>query len=55
MSVVHLRRIDVARNIQRFYLFDVQPDVFGGVLLVKQWGRIGTKGSEAYVLEVRDG
>jgi predicted DNA-binding WGR domain protein len=41
---VFLRRIDDAHNMQRFYLFDVQPDLFGGVLLVKQWGRIGTRG-----------
>ena len=41
---VLLRRIDGARNMRRFYLFDVQPDLFGGVLLVKQWGRIGTHG-----------
>ena len=41
---VFLRRIDDAKNMRRFYLFDVQPDLFGGVLLVKQWGRIGTCG-----------
>jgi predicted DNA-binding WGR domain protein len=28
----------------RFYRFDVQPDLFGGVLLVKGWGRIGARG-----------
>jgi predicted DNA-binding WGR domain protein len=41
---VLLRRIDDARNMRRFYLLDLQPDLFGGVLLVKQWGRIGTGG-----------
>jgi predicted DNA-binding WGR domain protein len=41
---VFLRRIDHTRNMQRFYRLDVQPDLFGGVLLVKQWGRIGTRG-----------
>ena len=41
---VFLRRIDYTRNMQRFYRLDVQPDLFGGVLLVKQWGRIGTRG-----------
>jgi predicted DNA-binding WGR domain protein len=41
---VLLCRIDEARNIRRFYLLDLQPDLFGGVLLVKQWGRIGTGG-----------
>ena len=33
-----------ARNMRRFYRLDVQPDLFGGVLLVKQWGRIGAQG-----------
>jgi hypothetical protein len=40
MNAVHLRRIDPARNMRRFYRLDIQPDLFGGVLLVK-WGRIG--------------
>lgn len=44
MTAVHLRRIDKARNMRRFYLIDVQPDLFGGVLLVKEYGRIGTRG-----------
>jgi len=40
MNVVHLRRIDPVRNMRRFYRLDVQPDLFGGILLVKEWGRI---------------
>ena len=28
----------------RFYRLDVQPDLFGGVLLMKEWGRIGAQG-----------
>jgi predicted DNA-binding WGR domain protein len=51
---VHLRRIDAARNMRRFYRLDVQPDLFGGVLLVKQWGRIGAQGrivDESYANE----
>jgi predicted DNA-binding WGR domain protein len=43
-TAVHLRRIDPARNMHRFYRLDVQPNLFGGVLLVKEWGRIGTHG-----------
>jgi predicted DNA-binding WGR domain protein len=53
---VHLRRIDDARNMRRFYRLDLQPDLFGGVLLVKQWGRIGTAGrivDESYDSEAR--
>jgi predicted DNA-binding WGR domain protein len=44
MTAVHLRRIDPARNMRRFYRLDVQPDLFGGGLLVKEWGRIGVHG-----------
>ena len=28
----------------RFYWLDAQPDLFGGVLRVKEWGRIGARG-----------
>jgi predicted DNA-binding WGR domain protein len=44
MTAVELRRIDAARNMRRFYRLDMQPDLFGGVLLVRQWGRIGARG-----------
>jgi predicted DNA-binding WGR domain protein len=44
MTAVHLRRIDATRNMRRFYRLDVQPDLFGGVLLAKEWGRIGARG-----------
>jgi predicted DNA-binding WGR domain protein len=29
---------------RRFYRLDLQPDLFGGVTLVKEWGRIGRGG-----------
>jgi predicted DNA-binding WGR domain protein len=44
MNAVHLRRVDPARNMSRFYRLDVQPDLFGGILLMKEWGRIGARG-----------
>jgi predicted DNA-binding WGR domain protein len=44
MPLIELRRIDPAKNMRRFYRLDVQPDLFGGALLVKQWGRVGTCG-----------
>jgi predicted DNA-binding WGR domain protein len=28
----------------RFYRLDIQPDLFGRVMLLKQWGRVGTGG-----------
>jgi predicted DNA-binding WGR domain protein len=44
MNAVHLRRIDPTRNLRRFYLLDVRHDLFGCVLLIKGWGRIGAHG-----------
>ena len=42
--MLELRRLDPTRNMRRFYRLDVQPDLFGGFLLLKQWGRIGAGG-----------
>jgi predicted DNA-binding WGR domain protein len=39
-----LQRIDPARNMARFYSMDVERDLFGRVVLVRRWGRIGTAG-----------
>jgi len=47
MNAVYLCRVDPARNMCRFYQLDMQPDLFGGVLLMKVWGRIGTHGRMA--------
>ncbi len=41
---IHLRRIDAARNMRRFYELALQPTLFGGVSLVRTWGRIGSSG-----------
>ena len=41
---LHLRRIDDARNMRRFYMLSVQPTLFGGASLTRNWGRIGTNG-----------
>ena len=41
---VTLRRIDPAKNMARFYAMNVQFDLFGAIMLMKQWGRIGTGG-----------
>ncbi len=43
-SRMHLRRIVPGQNMRRFYLMHVQPDLFGGVSLVREWGRIGSSG-----------
>ena len=39
-----LRRIDPARNMARFYCLAVERDLFGRVVLVRRWGRLGTAG-----------
>jgi predicted DNA-binding WGR domain protein len=44
MTAVKLHRIDPARNMRRFYSLDVQPELFGGFVVVKEWGRIGARG-----------
>jgi predicted DNA-binding WGR domain protein len=43
MSIT-MRRSDPARNMQRFYSLDVQPDLFGAFTLIREWGRIGRGG-----------
>jgi predicted DNA-binding WGR domain protein len=44
MSAVTLRRTDQTRHMRRFYLLDVQPDLFGNWSFVRQWGRIANPG-----------
>ena len=38
------KRIDPERNMARFYTLSVEPTLFGDAALVRQWGRIGTRG-----------
>jgi predicted DNA-binding WGR domain protein len=42
--MIELRRIDPTQNMRRFYRLDIAPDLFGGFLLMRQWGRIGVQG-----------
>ncbi|OBQ86567.1 WGR domain-containing protein [Mesorhizobium sp. WSM3873] len=41
---VHLRRIDPSKNMRRFYTLAIQPTLFGGASVIRNWGRIGTSG-----------
>ena len=41
---VHLHRIDAARNMRRFYTLAIQPTLFGGASVIRNWGRIGSNG-----------
>ena len=40
-DAVYLRRIDPGRHMARFYALTVDRNLFGQVLLVREWGRIG--------------
>nr|WP_172691232.1 WGR domain-containing protein [Agrobacterium radiobacter]ASK48850.1 WGR domain-containing protein [Agrobacterium radiobacter] len=41
---VHLHRIDAAQNMRRYYGIAIQPTLFGGASVVRNWGRIGSGG-----------
>lgn len=45
-----LFRIDPTRNMRRFYSVSVQPNLFGGHSVMRNWGRIGTSGRIRLVL-----
>jgi len=50
--LVRLQKVDLSRNMHRFYRLDTQPDLFGGVFLMKQWGAASVRmaGSQRSVL-----
>ncbi|ETR79471.1 WGR domain-containing protein [Camelimonas fluminis] len=41
---LHLHRIEPDLNMRRFYALALQPTLFGGASLIRNWGRIGTNG-----------
>ncbi len=41
---LRLVSIDAGRNRARFYVLQWQPTIWGGVALVRVWGRIGSPG-----------
>jgi predicted DNA-binding WGR domain protein len=48
--LIVLRRIEPQRNMRRFYALSLQPDLFGTVSVVKEWGRIGQPGTVRHVV-----
>lgn len=42
--MIILERVNSAQNMSRFYVMDLQPSLFGDVLLIRRWGRIGSYG-----------
>ncbi len=43
---LHIQRIDSARNLARFYRLSIQLTLFGDVSVIRNWGRIGTRGHQ---------
>lgn len=41
---LHLVRCDPSRNMSRFYRLELCQTLFGEVVLIRNWGRIGTQG-----------
>lgn len=41
---IRIVRVDPEVNMYRFYRVRLMPDLFGGVSLLREWGRIGTQG-----------
>lgn len=44
VSALTFYRIDPAGRMRRFYVIDLQPDLFGQRSLIREWGRIGSPG-----------
>lgn len=43
---LHVERHEPARNMARYYQLSIEPTLFGDVMLLRQWGRIGTRGQQ---------
>ncbi|MDN3722126.1 WGR domain-containing protein [Roseibium salinum] len=43
-EIILLTRVDRARNMARFYRLAIEPTLFGGLVLHRTWGRLGTWG-----------
>ena len=39
-----LVRVEPAKGMARYYMAAIWPDLFGGVSLVREWGRLGQPG-----------
>lgn len=43
-EIILLTRVDRDRNMARFYRLAIEPTLFGGFVLRRTWGRLGTWG-----------
>lgn len=44
MIPVHLQKVNLEKNIARFYHVDLALNLFGETTVLRSWGRIGTGG-----------
>ncbi len=50
-----LRGVDRKHGVARFYMLNIERDLFGTIRVVRTWGRIGTRGRElADVFDTED-
>jgi predicted DNA-binding WGR domain protein len=45
MNTIYLEKRDPGKNMMRFYSIRITLTLFGEWALIRQWGRIGSKGS----------
>ena len=43
---IYLERFDAGKNMARFYYLSIETDLFGVIVLVRRWGRIGRAGRQ---------
>ncbi|WP_046602098.1 WGR domain-containing protein [Neorhizobium galegae] len=43
---LYCQRVDVTKNMARYYALSLQPTLFGEIAVVRCWGRIGKRGGE---------
>ena len=53
--MIHLTRIDPARNMARFYTMALQPTLFGEWALLKEWGGSAVPAGSSHVASPRNG
>lgn len=47
---IYLQRLDASRNMARFYCLAVEVDLFGDIVSIRRWGRIGRSGRQMTLL-----
>ena len=50
-ATIYLERIDHRKNMARFYRLSVEIDLFGNIIVVRRWGRIGSDGRKLEFLQ----